>query len=660
MLHAERNEADFDVIVVGAGHAGTEAAVAAARLGARVGLLTSALESIGQMSCNPAIGGVAKGTVVREVDALGGIMGRATDMATLQFRMLNRGKGAAVWAPRAQCDRGMYRRAVRTLLEQHETLHCIQGTVARLLLDDREARVRGVETLEGRRFTARTIVITTGTFLRGRIHIGTGTRISGGRAGEAAATHLAEQLEDAGLTVARFKTGTPPRIDGRSVDFSTLDRQDSELSQFAYSWSHFWADEAARSNASDERQLANTLSSRPLALPQLSCWITFLEESGKALISENLSSSAMYGGAIESRGPRYCPSVEDKVVKFPEAERHQIFLEPEGLDTSELYVNGLSTSLPADVQLAVLRTIRGLEHARMTRAGYAIEYDYFPPTQLDPSFQVKALNGLYFAGQINGTTGYEEAAGQGVIAGLNAGLAALNRPPTVLGRHTSYIAVLADDLVTRGVDEPYRLFTSRSEFRLTVRQDNALRRLAPIGLELGLYSHAEKAIIAARVAAEDEAMAIARTTSIWPDAADPLLVAADSTPLPHAIRIAEVVKRQGISLAELFTAAGVGSTIPSEAIITTELELKYDGYFERERSQADKMRRMGEFVLDETLPYAEMRSLSTEARQKLARIRPRSLAQASRISGISASDLQNLVIEVERHRRVAAQNTGAS
>ena len=655
-LTSQSAEDDFDVVVVGGGHAGTEAAVAAARLGARVGLITSALESIGQMSCNPAIGGVAKGTVVREVDALGGIMGRATDMATLQFRMLNRGKGAAVWAPRAQCDRGIYRRAVRTLLEHHASLFCIQGTVARLLLDERAASVLGVETLEGRRFTARAVVITTGTFLRGRIHIGTGTRISGGRAGEASSTHLAEQLENAGLTVARFKTGTPPRIDGRSVDVSTLERQESELGLFNYSWSHFWSRDPVETSA-DRR---SALPIRPPGLDQRACWITFLGESGKKLIADNLSASAMYGGAIESRGPRYCPSVEDKVVKFPDAERHQIFLEPEGLDTSEIYVNGLSTSLPAPVQLEILRSIPGLENVRMTRAGYAIEYDYFPPTQLEPSFQVKALAGLFFAGQINGTTGYEEAAGQGVIAGLNAGLAALGRPLVYLGRQTSYIGVLADDLVTRGVDEPYRLFTSRSEFRLTVRQDNALRRLAPIGLDLGLYDRAEESRIVERFAAEDEAMAIARSTSIRPENAAPFLAAAGSAPLPHAMRIAEVVKRQGIALSDLFASAGVGAGIISDALTTTELELKYDGYFERERSQADKMRRMGEFSLDESLPYSQMRSLSTEARQKLTRIRPRTLAQASRIPGISASDLQNLVIEVERYRRVAAQNAGAS
>ena len=650
-------EAEFDVIVVGAGHAGTEAAVAAARVGAHVGLITSALETIGQMSCNPAIGGVAKGTVVREVDALGGIMGRATDMATLQFRMLNRGKGAAVWAPRAQCDRGMYRRAVRSLLESHSTLHTIQGTVSRLLLDEGAGggagSVVGIETLEGRRFGARSVVITTGTFLRGRIHIGTSTRISGGRAGEASATHLAEQLEHAGLTVARFKTGTPPRIDGRSVTFGHLERQESELSQFGYMWSHFWRDTVASTPAS-------TLPVRPEPLPQHPCWITFLSGEGKSIISENLAKSAMYGGAIGSRGPRYCPSVEDKVVKFPDAERHQIFLEPEGLDTGELYVNGLSTSLPAPVQLAVLRTVPGLSDVRMTRAGYAIEYDYFPPTQLDPFFQVKALRGLFFAGQINGTTGYEEAAGQGVVAGLNAALTSLGRSPIQLGRETSYIGVLVDDLVSRGVDEPYRLFTSRSEFRLTVRQDNALRRLAPIGLDLGLYDDGETRRIRDRLDTEDRVMSLARTTSVRPDAVAVLLSAANSAPLPHAMRIAEVVKRQGVSLRDLFEAAGLLEVASTDAVVTTELELKYDGYFERERSQADKMKRMGEFALHDGLRYAEMRSLSTEARQKLASIRPRTLAQASRISGVSASDLQNLVIEVERQRRVAALNAEAS
>jgi tRNA uridine 5-carboxymethylaminomethyl modification enzyme len=362
----------------------------------------------------------------------------------------------------------------------------------------------------------------------------------------------------------------------------------------------------------------------------------------------------MYGGAIASRGPRYCPSVEDKIVKFPDVERHQLFLEPEGHDTAELYVNGLSTSLPVDVQLEFLRAVPGLERVRMTRAGYAIEYDYYPPTQLDATLQVKALRGLYFAGQINGTTGYEEAAGQGVVAGINAGLGAQGRAPLILGRHTSYLGVLVDDLVTRGVDEPYRLFTSRSEFRLTVRQDNALRRLGPVALELEMFGDEERALAARRFAEEDEARALAERTSVRPEQVGSLLAAAGSAPLAHAVKLVEVAKRQGVSLLDLFAAAGVGAELSREAAITAELEIKYAGYFERERVQAEKLRRMGDFALDAELPYADMGSLSFEARQKLASIRPLTLAQAARIPGVSPTDLQNLVLEVEKWKRTAS------
>ena len=621
---------DFDVIVVGGGHAGTEAAAMSARLGAKSLLLTGNLETIGQMSCNPAIGGIAKGTVVREVDALGGVMGRAADRATIQFRMLNRSKGPAVWAPRAQADRTLYKRAVRSQLEQFPTLELAQGMVTNLLFDRGGSRITGVETSDGRRFNARAVIITAGTFLRGRIHLGLETQIPAGRAGDPPAVEMAQVIETIGLTVARFKTGTPPRIDGRSVDWSRVERQDGDSAEFRFSF---------------HEQIE-----RPRQMP---CWITWAGTEVKEIIQRHLKESALYGGGISGRGPRYCPSVEDKIVKFPEAKRHQIFLEPEGLDTTELYVNGLSTSLPPSVQLEFLHAVPGLERAKMTRPGYAIEYDYYPPTQLTPWLEVKTVEHLFFAGQINGTTGYEEAAGQGVVAGINAVRRIRGAEPVVFGRQDAYIGVLVDDLVTRGVDEPYRLFTSRAEFRLLLRQDNALRRLFPLAERLGLLTGDELRAAERKLEREAAVLDVARKATITPAQAEGPL-AGTGTSLSESERIAEVAKRPGVSLAELFSAAGTALDAPVEALLAAEIDIKYDGYLARERDAAARLVELASFILPSDLPYLDLRSLATEARQKLDRVRPTSLAQAARVPGVTPSDLHNLVFEATRWRRRVA------
>ncbi len=615
----------FDVVVIGGGHAGCEAASAAGRSGARTLLVTSFLARVGQMSCNPAIGGVAKGTVAREVDALGGVMGIATDRTTLHFRMLNRSRGPAVWAPRAQCDRGLYPREVRRELERIPGLALYQGTVEALLR--RSGRITGVRCRDGCEFEARTVVLTAGTFLRGAIRIGVDCSIAAGRAGDAPVVTLAEQLLELDLAVDRFKTGTPPRVDGRTVDFDRLERQDSDANPGRFS---HWAP-------------------RP-EFPELPCWLVRAGPEVKEVVAENLERSAMYGGAIAARGPRYCPSIEDKIVKFPDAESHQVFLEPEGRETAELYVNGLSTSLPPGVQREFLARVPGLERARMTQPGYAIEYDYFPPRQLRPTLELRLLPGLYFAGQINGTTGYEEAAGQGIVAGINAARAALDRDPWVPRRDEAFLGVLVDDLVTRGVDEPYRLFTSRAEFRLLLRQDNCLARLGPVAERLGLLDETRSRRLAEHLEERARVRDWVEETRVAPDDVRRYLARVESAPLRQRGPLGDLLLRPEVRLSELAGPDGPlgGPGFEADALASVEMDLKYAGYIERERERAEALARREQVALPDDLDYLALDALSYEARQKLDGIRPATLGQAGRIPGVSPADLQNLLVALRR------------